>query len=788
MESQSTQDGRPNEAVDDFSQAIAECPSTRVEDFLAETVTTAHIDLRHLICVEINARRQAGETVNEQEYRGRFPDVADEIPDLFDRASQIAGSMPTMTMLPGQASDRPVIATGMTELGDYELLEVIGRGGMGIVYRARQRKLNRIVAVKTIAAGTLASEREIERFRREAEATARLDHPGIVPIIEIGEENEVVFFSMGYVEGQSLAEYLTQNTLTPKVAAEIVKQLAEALQVAHDAGVVHRDLKPGNVLLDGENNPKIVDFGLARMIDREGMTLTGAALGTPSYMSPEQASGSEHTGPITDVYGLGAILYACLCGHPPFRGPSTMATLSMVMTERPTSLQQLRRDVPTDLETICDKCLEKEPTSRYQSAALLAEELDRFLSGRPILARPVPVWTRFTRWCRRNQMVASLSGGVAVALVAGIIVSSYFAVLASQRAKTAEQASEVARQHSNLALQSLRTVIRSVQEKLKTIPEARKVRRELLVQVLSDLERVSNAYIEQAAVDRESAKALADLAQLYTEIGDEGGTNAVQLSETNFHRAVEIYLHLVNESPKDIALKDAAIKTMVEAGDTAREYTRMDEAVWAHGHARDIAMQWRTQMPESIEARVAYLRSTEALGEAMLRSGKREQSRELILEAGDLAAQVCELHPTVEAYADVARCFCTVGDMHSDSHEFDAASIAFETMSAATLKLMELEPDNAQWLNGRSADFERLGDLEKRRKNFEKAREYYEESLRLAQAYVADDPTNLYRLQESTWAYSKLAGICKTLGDTEREKELRTELASVRRTLKGQSQ
>ncbi len=671
------------------------------------------------------------------------------------------------------------------QIGGYEVQELVGRGGMGVVYRARQRKLNRIVAVKTIVTGSMAGSTEIERFRREAEAAARLDHPGIVPVFEIGEESDVVFFSMGYVAGGSLAEHLRENTLTPSAAAETVRQLAKALQFAHDAGVLHRDLKPANVMLDEAGHPKLADFGLARMIDREGVTLTGAAVGTPSYMPPEQATGLFPIGPTSDVYGLGAILYACLCGHPPFRGPSTMATLNMVMFERPAALRQLRSDIPRDLETICEKCLEKYPSSRYQSAAELADELQRFLDDRPILARPVPVWTRLARWCRRKPLVAGLIGTVAVTLIAGIVVSSYFAFLARQRAINAELASNAAKQQSHLALRSLRTVIRSVQEQLKAIPETREVRRTLLVQVLDDLKEVSNGYIEQAEVDRESALALADLARLYTEIGDEAGTGVVALSDSHFRRSAEMYLELLDVAPDDTALAKTAFETILEYGNTAREYTQFEQAVWAHTQGRRIAMQWHTRTPTDPDAQLAYLQSSEALGEAMLRSGKARESRAYILDAVRLAEDYCAAHPDVTGYYNLRRCYCTAGDMHRVMKEFPEAKLAYEKMCATSDTLDELDPRNPQNLCDRSADFERLGDFHMALKDLPQARKDYEESLRLAVAYIADDPTNLFRLQQSTWCYSKLANVCKAQGDTEREAWSRQKLAEIRRTLKG---
>ena len=520
--------------------------------------------------------------------------------------------------------------------------------------------------------------------------------------------------------------------------------------------------------------------------------MTGATVGTTSYMSPEQASGLFPVGPVSDVYSLGAILYACLSGTPPFRGPSAMATLKMVIYERPTPLRQLRHDLPKDLETICEKCLEKHPSSRFATAAELAEELRRFMNGHPILARPVPFWVRSGRWCRRNPVVAGLGTVVAVTLICGISVSTYFALLAEGRATTAENAtasaneqSKLAKEQSQLALKSLQTIIHSVQQRLKDVPEAREVRRELLKQALEDLQVVSGSYIAQGIVDRETAKALTDLAQLYTEIGDEAGEGTVELSDSHFRHAVDIYLQLLDESPDDEELMKTALTTMVEYGDTAREYTQFEKAVWAHKQAYNIASNWFERSQDDPDAQLALLRSSEALGEALLRSGKLQESREFILVAEQLIVDYVQKYPTIDAYENYTRCFCTVGDMYRISRQFDMAEAAYQKMCRGTAKLMELQPGNPKWLDDQSADLERLGDLEMSRKNYPKAREHFEESLRMVELYVADDPSNLFRLQQSTWAYQKLAAVCKAQGDTDRETWARSALSAIRKRLKG---
>lgn len=355
-------------------------------------------------------------------------------------------------------------------MGDYELIEEIARGGMGVVYKARQTKLGRIVAIKTIKSGGAADEEMVRRFQAEVQAAASLDHPYIVPIYEVGQwlppattPNEktdpVHFFSMGYVEGHSLANELKNGPLPSRDAAELVKQLCEAMQYAHDHGIVHRDLKPGNILLsitgdsiDGESNrqvpnastsaiaaagkylPKIADFGLAKNIAEDsGMTASGAILGTPSYMPPEQAGARiDDVGPKSDVYSLGAILYASVTGRPPFQAANVMETLKQVLECDPIAPTKLVPSLDKDVETICLKCLEKNPEERYESARSMADDLERYLKGEPIHARPCSRIGRVWKWCRRNRSLASV-GAVAAVLMLTLAIGGPLVALNQTR-------------------------------------------------------------------------------------------------------------------------------------------------------------------------------------------------------------------------------------------------------------------------------------------------------------------------------------------------------------------
>ncbi|WP_169974465.1 protein kinase domain-containing protein [Tautonia rosea] len=318
--------------------------------------------------------------------------------------------------------------------GDYELIHELARGGMGVVYRARQVSLNRPVALKMILTGQFASEVEVRRFRLEAEAAANLDHPGIVPIFEIGEHDGQHYFSMAFVNGRSLAAEVADGPLPPRRAAELSSQICEAVQHAHDHGVLHRDLKPANVMIDGSGRPKVTDFGLAKRFQRDdSVTNTGLVMGSPSYMPPEQAEGKP-VDRTADIYAIGALLYCLLTGRPPFQAASPIDTLRQVSSQEPVPPRQLNSAVPRDLETIVLKALQKDPNRRYESARRLAEDLGNYLEGKSIKARPVSQAERAWRWCRRNPALAISNASAAALTITVAVVASTTALRLNESA------------------------------------------------------------------------------------------------------------------------------------------------------------------------------------------------------------------------------------------------------------------------------------------------------------------------------------------------------------------
>jgi serine/threonine protein kinase/WD40 repeat protein len=410
-----------------------------------------------LIYTEYLVREELGERSHLPLLQGQFPQYAAELAaqvEFHDALESGELDNDQDTPLPQETlASREKLRTRLPSLGPgYEVLAEIGRGGMGVVYRARQVGLNRLVALKMVRAAEYASAELLARFRAEAEVVARLHHPNIVQIFDYGEHDGLPYLTLELVEGQTLAARLGSLPWPDRQAAVLVANLALAVQFAHERGVIHRDLKPANILLESRNleyeSPhneiaKITDFGLAKVFrdDADAQTHTGSILGTPSYMAPEQASGQgELIGPQTDVYALGAILYEMLAGRPAFRGPTAIATLQQVLNDHPVALRRLNPRVSRDLVTICDKCLSKEPGSRYVSAGALASDLERFLNDRPIQARRNNAWERSWRWCRRNPALATLGTVVVVLLLAVATVSSISSVRLTAELKQREQA------------------------------------------------------------------------------------------------------------------------------------------------------------------------------------------------------------------------------------------------------------------------------------------------------------------------------------------------------------
>jgi serine/threonine-protein kinase len=455
----------------------------------------------------------------------------------------------------------------------YKILGELGRGGMGVVYRAKHIGLNRQVALKMILAGSHASVQELARFRAEAEAVAHLQHPNIVQVYDVGEHDGCPFFSLEFIDGGCLTDRIGNTPQPPAEAARTVQVLAAAMEYAHKRGIMHRDLKPANILLAQDGTPKITDFGLAKRLEGDSsQTRTGSILGTPSYMAPEQALGqSKEVGPAADIYALGAILYELLTGRPPFQGTTLLETVQMVRAAEPVPPSRLQPGLPRDVETICLMCLRKEPHKRYATSGLLAEDLRRFLAKEPIQARPTPLWERVAKWGRRRPAAAAL---IVVSSLAAVTVMAGGWLFARQEAKRAEEARqltalaqrneklaverriEAEREHARAeknfqeALAAVDVMLTRVGEKrLAHEPRMERLRRDVLQQALSFYQGFLAAAEKDPTVRSETARAYRRVGDIEDMLGDYAA------SEREYRSAINLLQELAAKAPQNADLR-----------------------------------------------------------------------------------------------------------------------------------------------------------------------------------------------------------------------------------------
>lgn len=420
-----------DEICDRYEQSWSVDETPRIEDWLAGAMGKLRDELtRELVLTDVELHRRHAGAIVPARYDSLYEERPQWLADAIAEAHRPGSTAPTLA--PSSTHDdslAPAPSSGGNggdnsggsgdgnvervdplvgaKLGNYQIIRRIARGGMGVVYEARDTKLDRLVALKTIVGGSLASLEAVRRFQSEAQSAARIEHPGIVPIHDVSSHNEIHYYVMGLVEGESLQAQLERESFTMMQAVSLVERIARAVAHAHRGGIVHRDLKPANVLIDKDGQPRITDFGLAKQMDSDrNLTVAGQVLGTPGYMAPEQASGAADVGAAADIYAIGAILYALLTGEPPFSADNYLETLQLVQTESPQSPREKRREIPKDLETVCLTCLAKLPAARYESAEALADDLRRVINGERVLARPWSVWTRLGIGIRRRPALA----------------------------------------------------------------------------------------------------------------------------------------------------------------------------------------------------------------------------------------------------------------------------------------------------------------------------------------------------------------------------------------------
>jgi serine/threonine-protein kinase len=670
------------------------------------------------------------------------------------------------------------------QVAGYEILDVLGRGAMGVVYKARQPGLKRLVALKMILAGEHASEKELARFKIEAEAVAQLQHPNIIGIYQIGDEEGRPFFSLEYVDGGSLTGKIDNTPQPPREAARMVQILAQGMEAAHQRGIIHRDLKPANILLAADGTPKITDFGLAKKLEEDsGQTRHGAVLGTPSYMAPEQAEGhTDMVGPLSDVYSLGAILYEMLTGRAPFKAGSVLDTLQQVKTQEPVAPIQFAPSVPRDLETICLKCLQKDPARRYASAGALADDLGRFLDGRPILARPVSTPERVWRWCKRNPRAA----GVTVGILLGIafysaIVSALAVSLKRQKDQTetakneavanaerADKNAETAKNKHQLAVHRMIELGERVQQRVSArrfgpdaAPELRGVRgdmlhllRDSMVQMAKDIE---GAEVTESGM----VAAYQQLGDLLKKIGQ--GEEAMQ----QFRQGYEISKQVAADKPdsdrlqanKGVMLRRLGDMALELNGDvkTARanyqEAYDIQKAILEHPKSNDYA---------EADKRRLLSQCVFGLGKIELAAGELASARRNLEEAlvhSRLWLEAVSAGDTSAAESWQAGNYLYLGVVADRSGNADEAKRNFEESLRITTALADRYPKNISYKADLAEIYAFLGDFQMRAGLVDYAAKSYGELRKNLGAVLNFDKEDLSRQQEVAHTHARVAAL-----------------------------
>ena len=589
--------------------------------------------------------------------------------------------------------DSPEAVAARVEIPGYEIEAQLGHGGMGVVFRARHVRLNRLVAIKMILGGQYASSEARIRFLTEAEAIAKLHHPHIVQVYEFGQHEGFPYFTLEFLEGGTLERLLGGTPLAPKRAAQLVKQLAHAVQHAHDRGIIHRDLKPSNILMDVDETPKISDFGLAKQTaGGSGMTQSGSILGTPSYMAPEQASGHvRQIGPHSDVYALGAILYECLTGRPPFRGSTTMETINQVMTQEPVAPRRLVPTAPRDLETLCLKCLQKNPANRYASATDLAADLERYLNGEAIKARPIGPIQRTVRWAKRHPSAAALVGVVGLAAVALLLGSWWYSLqLASALTVAEDRRREADTQRIEAEAQRL---------------EAETQKREAQTQ-----KKEADAQKALVAANLQRRLDVVDdmLGNLDARLAQKSGMESVRMEFlTEF---LKISKQLLAEQGSDPAVRRQAGRLYSSIGDLWLEGNRFRDGETAYAEAVKLQKGLADEFPTQVEYQTDY--ATTCLNRAVLLwLGKRPaQGRDSAVLAVAVMDRLVEKSPGDLTYQKkAARYRFFLANILEDAGKPGEAPAMYEAALVRQDDLVKSNPSRTDLLGDQAATLAGLG-------------------------------------------------------------------------------
>lgn len=736
----------------DLEHGIKNGQPKRVEDYAAWLTELDKQQLVELIAAEFRLRRSVESSVSPNEYVDRFPDCQ---PALSEELSALLledpASMPDATASNSSAdTDAGIEAAHNMEAGsrfaDYMILETIARGGMGIVYKAKQGTPQRTVALKLIRSGEFADGEEIGRFRIEAEAAANLYHPHIVPVYEVGKYKGKDFFSMGYVAGHSLVEKIAAGPLPPRDAGQLLRTVAGAVQYAHDNGIVHRDLKPGNILIDADDQPHVTDFGLAKQIKADsGLTMTGQVVGTPSYMAPEQALGkTDEINTRSDVYSLGAVLYCALTGRPPFQAASMYETIQQVVNDDPVPPRQLNSAIDKDLETICQKALEKSPSERYESCDAFRKDLERWLENRPIKARPVSAWERGWRWCRRNPVVAVLATSVCFLMLAattGAIAAATIVAARNEALQTQWQRAE-----DNAALAEKRAVQASDEANRARAAEAE-----------SEKER------RRAEENLRSAREAVD--SFFTKVSESQLLNVPDmepLREDLLKNAKDYYLTFLSQNKDDpemraeLAAAEFRIAQTAFGGDVPSALEAVEHVRNGLDIVKELVQSNKVGVLDSLRNGVYKGRMRFAPGSGGTRLPKA--AAWLILPLADdmcrLWARMVELDPSAGLRNDWAG-LCNIRGLLQDSAgRDDEAMESYQQAIQIWSELLEPEPEDwkklsdkaCNYLSDKAIAYSNIAEIHRSREDFKTTLEFERNALELQKRLAVAKPQPFFLL------------------------------------------
>jgi serine/threonine-protein kinase len=678
-------------------------------------------------------------------------------PTIPDESPTSEGEPDATDSVTAEGEGRRVRPGPLPIIPGYKVLRELGRGGMGVVYEARQAGLGRLVALKTILLGPRATDSQRKRFRTEAEAVARMQHPNIVQIHEVGEVAGQPYCVLELVDGGSLADRLDGRHQPPGAAAQLVATLAEAVHAAHLRGIVHRDLKPGNVLLTRTGTPKIADFGLAkRMESAAGLTSTGVVLGTASYMAPEQAAGKKDVGPASDIHALGAILYELLTGRPPFGGATVWETLEHVQRQEPVPPSQRWPDVPRDLEAICLKCLRKDPARRYADAQELAEDLHRFLKGEPVGARPLRPWERALKWARRRPAAAALLGvsGLAVIalLVMGLVYNTRLRAerdeaerqrrLAAASAAVAGQEKEEADRLRGQAEASFRLAREVVDEYATTLNEdehapAEELRRQLLQSTLEFYEEFAKQRGEDPALRVAQGRAYLRLACL---TGEFGAREARALAL--YRDAADTFERLLRKDPENATYQRELALVRYHQGRALRDLGRFRAARESLTQARALQEHLVDHDATSGERQRTLADIWLALGLVEMEQPGGYGAAESAYRKALTVMQVLgrERAPTAADEDTVGDIYYRMGELHLARGEVQQAKTADERALAIAEKLVQGHPATINYRSDLARCCCAMGTILQGEGRTRQAREAQQKALGIRQRLVEEHP------------------------------------------------